>query len=118
MTEEIRHNAVNLPPPGPYAYHRDKDGCDDTFDIIDSRGACLTSIPFWDDPQTDHAGRAEAIARLFAAAPTMLAALQRFETAWRLWAEDIRRVPGLAEKTEMLHIYDAARAAIAEATAA
>jgi hypothetical protein len=118
MSEQPQRVAANLLPPGPYAYRRDSDGCDDTFDITDARGTHLTSVPFWDDPETDHAARAESIARLFAAAPTMLAALQSFEIAWRRWAEDIRRFPGLAEKTEMLRIYDAARAAIAEANAA
>jgi hypothetical protein len=48
----------------------------------------------------------------------MLAALQWFEGAWRKWAEDLRGFPKLAANTEMLRIYDAARAAIANATAA
>lgn len=118
MHEQTRHDTANPLPPGPYAYHRDADGCDDTFDITDARGKHLTSVPFWDDPETDHAARAEAIARLFAAAPSMLAALEKFEAAWRRWSEDIRRYPELAEKTEMFHIYNAARAAVADAKAA
>jgi hypothetical protein len=39
--------------------------------------------------------------------------LEWFESAWRRWAEDARRYPSLAEKTEMFHIYNAARDAIA-----
>jgi hypothetical protein len=50
------------------------------------------------------------------AAPTLLAALRRFEEAWRRWADDIRRIPELAASTELFDIYEQARAAIAEAT--
>ncbi len=32
-----------------YAYCRDRDGCDDTFDIWDTHGnQIITSVPFWD----------------------------------------------------------------------
>ena len=50
------------------------------------------------------------------AAPNLLAALLRFEAAWRSWADDMRRYPKLAASTEMFAIYEQARAAIAEAT--
>jgi hypothetical protein len=50
------------------------------------------------------------------AAPVLLAALSRFEEAWRRWADDIRSYPKLAASTEMFDIYEQARAAIAEAT--
>ena len=50
------------------------------------------------------------------AAPALLAALSRFEEAWRRWADDIRSYPKLAASTEMFDIYEQARAAIAEAT--
>lgn len=50
------------------------------------------------------------------AAPALLAALCRFEEAWRRWADDIRSWPKLAASTEMFDIYEQARLAIAEAT--
>jgi hypothetical protein len=96
----------------PFTYRRDKDGCDDVYDIIDDRGILRASIPFWDEPDTSEAADAVALARLFAAAPSLLAALAWFEAAWRPWADDIRRYPSLAEKTEMFHIYNAAREAL------
>ena len=49
------------------------------------------------------------------AALTLLAALLRFEAAWRKWADDISRCPKLAASTEMFDIYEQARAALAEA---
>lgn len=49
-------------PPG-FTYVRDVDGCDDTFDVYGPDGAVVTSIPFWDEPGTDLAIRAEAHAR-------------------------------------------------------
>ena len=50
------------------------------------------------------------------ASATMLAALTRFEAAWRNWADDIRRYPKMAESCELFSIYEQARAAIREAT--
>ncbi len=50
------------------------------------------------------------------AVAVMLAALCRFETAWRAWAADTRRYPKLAAACEMFSIYEQARAAIREAT--
>jgi hypothetical protein len=102
---------------GPFTYRRDRDGCDDTFDIVDHRGVVIASIPFWDEPDTDHAERAEAIARLFAATPDMLAALERFESAWRRWSEEMARHPQVPVNIEMVHVYHAVRAAIALAEA-
>ena len=50
------------------------------------------------------------------AASALLAALRRFEEAWRRWADDIRQHPRLAASTEMFDIYEQACAAITEAT--
>lgn len=97
----------------PFDYRRDRDGVDDVYEIIDHRGVTLASIPFWDEPDTDDAEQALALARLFAAAPSLLAALEWFESAWRRWAEEVRRSPSWGENTEMLHIYNEARDAIA-----
>ncbi len=108
MSEQIPRTTVR-----PFDYRRDEDGCDDVYCITDHRGVTLATIPFWDEPDTDDAERALALARLFAAAPSLLAALEWFESAWRRWAENARRYPSLAEKTEMFHIYNAARDAIA-----
>jgi hypothetical protein len=108
MNEQISRTTTR-----PFDYRRDEDGCDDVYCITDHRGVTLASIPFWDEPDTDDAERALALARLLAAAPSLLAALEWFESAWRVWAEDIRRNPPLAEKTEMFHIYNAARDALA-----
>lgn len=96
----------------PFDYRRDTNGFDDVYEIIDHRGVTLASIPFWDEPDTDHDAQALALARLLAAAPSLFWALEWFESAWRAWAEDIRRNPSLAEKTEMFHIYNAARYAV------
>lgn len=93
----------------PFDYRRDKDGCDDVYCIIDHRGITLASIPFWDEPDNDDAERALALARLLAAAPSLLSALEWFESAWRRWAEAMNRHPSLAENTEMFDIYNAAR---------
>lgn len=118
MNEQVPRHDDNLLPTGPFTYRRDRDGCDDTFDIVDHRGVVITSIRFWDEPDTDHAERAEAIARLFAAAPDMLAALEWFESTWRRCAAEMTRYPKIAEKTVMFHIYHAARDAVARAKAA
>jgi hypothetical protein len=50
------------------------------------------------------------------ASPALLAALRRFEAAWRSWADHMRTHPGMAESCELFSIYEQARAAIAEAT--
>jgi hypothetical protein len=53
---------------GPYQYRRDKDGCDECYDIIDGDGGTvLASLPFWDDEDET----IEATARLFASAPEL-----------------------------------------------
>ncbi len=46
-------------------YHdtRDRDGCDDVFRIVDDAGRERTSIPFWDEPDTNEAAEAETKAR-------------------------------------------------------
>lgn len=60
--------------PGPFWYERSRDECDDTFDIsapgIDRP---MVSVPFRAS-EADWAARAEANARLFAAAPDLLSA--------------------------------------------
>lgn len=49
----------------PYTYHRDKDGVDDTFDIMTPNGKHLVSVRFWDEPDMpENLARAEAKARL------------------------------------------------------
>jgi hypothetical protein len=50
------------------------------------------------------------------AAPTLLAALCRFEESWRKWADDIRCYPEVAAATGMFDLYEQARNAIAEAS--
>jgi hypothetical protein len=66
---------AKLFPSGPYTYCRDKDGCDDVW-LIYAAGADrpITGIPFWGD-KPEWQARAEATARLFAAAPALLEAL-------------------------------------------
>jgi hypothetical protein len=108
MNEQIPPTNVQ-----PFDYRRDKDGCDDTFDIIDHRGTVIASIHFWDEPDTDAADRAEANARLLSAAPSLLAVLESFEAAWQRWADEMARRPEMA--LEMFHIDNAARDAIARA---
>jgi hypothetical protein len=49
---------------GQYTYHRDRDGSGDTFDIIHPSGEHLTSIHFWDEPDSVEAEHAEADAKL------------------------------------------------------
>lgn len=62
--------------PGPYAYYRSSDGCDDTWEIVsDSTGDWITSFRFWDDPKTNSADQNEANACLLAASPNLLQAL-------------------------------------------
>jgi hypothetical protein len=43
----------------PYTYHRDADGVDETFDIVDATGQRLVSVPFWHEAE-----QSEATARL------------------------------------------------------
>ncbi len=61
---------------GPLNYRRDRDGCDDTWDIYHAAdGGVITSVPFWDcDPEW--MAKAEATARLFASSPELLKALE------------------------------------------
>ncbi len=72
-----RHTPTIEHAPGPYFYQRDKDGCDDTWNIIAADGSCVGCIHFWDKPGTREAEETEANARLFAAAPELLGALER-----------------------------------------
>lgn len=93
---------------GSLGYRRDRDGVDDTWDIINlGTGGVVTSIPFWD---TDHdwQARSEALARLFTAAPDLLSALDalldedtstchvRYHGAVRLARAAIRKATGRA----------------------
>jgi hypothetical protein len=56
---------------GPYYYTRDKNGCDDTWDIYGPGDEFLATIPFWDEPDTaEWVRRTEATARLIVAALT------------------------------------------------
>jgi hypothetical protein len=84
----------------PFSYRRDKDGCDDVFHVIDHRGITLASVHFWDEPDTDHAAEALDLARLLAAAPVLLATLERFEATSR------------GEEADLHDVYDSAREAI------
>ena len=60
---------------GPYSYYRDKDGVDETWNVYESGNPRpLISIAFWDEVD-----RTQALARLFAAAPTMLDALRHVD---------------------------------------
>jgi hypothetical protein len=83
-----------------FAYRRDKDGCDDVFHVIDHRGIILVSVRFWDEPDTNHAAEALELARLLAAAPVLLATLERFEATSR------------AAEPDLHDLYDSAREAI------
>jgi hypothetical protein len=49
-------------------------------------------------------------------ASALLAALSRFEIAWRRWADDMRGHPEMSESCEMFSIYEQARSAINQAT--
>jgi hypothetical protein len=95
-----KHTLTHLPP-GPYSYRRGTDGCDETFDIYDAQGICLVRVHFWEAVEW-----AEAVARFFAAAPKILAALEAFLSidSW----EDEAIAPR--------EVVQAARIAIAEAT--
>jgi len=55
-------------------------------------------------------------ARLRTAASGLFSALSRFEAAWRGWADDMRRHPGLCASCEMFSIYEQARLALHQAT--
>ncbi len=33
----------------PYTYHRDSEGCNDLWTIVDAEGANVISLRFWDD---------------------------------------------------------------------
>ena len=67
---------------GPFAYRRDRDGCDDTWDIIDlSREIIVTRIPFWDD-DADWTLRSEATARLFVNSTDLLSSLEELVGGW------------------------------------
>jgi hypothetical protein len=48
---------------GPYDYSRDKDGCDEVFNVVDGRGQVIVSVRFWDEVEA-----AEAKARLLVGA--------------------------------------------------
>ncbi|HXE54662.1 MAG TPA: hypothetical protein VN541_16695 [Tepidisphaeraceae bacterium] len=75
-------------PAGPYTYSRDKDGCDDVWNVYAS--GCdrpITSIPFWGD-EPDWAMRTEATAKLFAAAPDLLEALRMADASLTLLARN------------------------------
>lgn len=62
--------------PGPYSIHRDQEGCDDYFNIVDqAQQAILARIWYWNDSFTE-AERAWANARLFAKAPEMVQVLK------------------------------------------
>lgn len=57
----------NDTPSHPYAYRLDSDGCDDTWDVYDTRtGDVIASIPFW-DLASEWSDRAEARAKLLVA---------------------------------------------------
>jgi hypothetical protein len=48
-----------------YAYNRDRDGCDDTFDIWDiQRGKVIDSVPFWDSVEGEEAEAEEDARRI------------------------------------------------------
>lgn len=51
--------------------------------------------------------------RLRHSASVLVAALSRFEAAWRGWADDMRGHPKLCESCEMFSIYEQARTALA-----
>ena len=53
-----------LEPTGRFEGARDRDGCDDLIVIRGPDGRELAEIRFWDEPDTDHAERAEADARM------------------------------------------------------
>jgi hypothetical protein len=76
---EARPNRSEPPEhaPGPYFYQHEKNGCDDTWEIIATDGSYVASIYFCDEPGTREAEESEANARLFAAAPELLGALER-----------------------------------------
>lgn len=109
MNDRTQSNPAALPT-GPYTYRRGRDGCDETFDVLDAQGRLLVGVPYWEEAE-----RSEAVARLFAAAPSMLGALERFESALRRSASGLRNVLGPDEFSELLLAYIEARAAVAEA---
>jgi hypothetical protein len=90
--------------------------CERIVYIEDSDG----NTPYRDVPLDQYSLRSggDADRRLCEGAAGLLAALKRFEAAWRSWAEDIRRYPKLAASCELYSIYEEARAAIARATGA
>ena len=47
-----------------YTYHRDSDGCADTFTITTQDRKYIAHVAFWDEPDTTEAVEAEAAAKL------------------------------------------------------
>jgi hypothetical protein len=105
------------PAPGPYFYQRDKDGCDDVWHIISAEGYVVASIHFWDEPDTNERAESEANARLLAAAPELLSALERLtscaQSLYLTLDPDPRRRP--REAGELRRAYRVAFGLIAKA---
>ena len=57
----------------PYTYHRDTDGCADTFTITTQDRKYIAHVAFWDEPDTTEASAAEAAAKMIVEALNALA---------------------------------------------
>jgi hypothetical protein len=89
LEQEAQHSKVSgrevqpalMHTPGPWTYHRDKDGVDDLFAVVaEANSQWLATITFWDEPDLDCGERAEANARLISAAPVLLDALRAVDS--------------------------------------
>ncbi len=104
--------------PGPYFYQRERYGCDDSWDIMAADGSYVASILHWVEPDTFEAEETEANARLLAAAPDLLSALERLVSR----AQDFRMAVGpdqdgfARESRDLRRACNLAHAAIAKAT--
>jgi hypothetical protein len=56
VDDQTRRDMEDTKTPG-YTYTRDKDGTEDTLDILDPGGQAIATLYFWDEPDTDAAQR-------------------------------------------------------------